>query len=190
MREMRTTRLPRFLAVLTLAALASASTTSAQAPSPSPAPAQKSVRGKLRGVDTRLNGIAMDTDDGKPVAWRFNKAVIAEAAKEKIGGPVIVIYRLMGPEDKRVTAIAFPDPTIKPLYVNLTGDRVLLRTAPAAADGTCTAVDPATVNDSMMPAGGRAEVLDGCWCCAPAAETCLPATRTGAGRAYLDRCFE
>jgi len=155
-----------------------------------PPATHKSVRGVLKGVDVRLSGIHMQTDDGKQVAWKFNRAVIAEAAKVKLGAPVIVIYRLTGPEDKRVTALAFPDPAATPTYVNLTGERILLRSAPAAADGSCGAVDPAAVHDTVMPPEGRAEVLEGCWCCAPSDASCTPGTKSGAGWAYLDRCFE
>ncbi len=160
-----------------------------QASPPAPARAHKSVRGTLNSVDPRLNVVSMKTEDGRPVAWRFKPAVIAEAAKYKAGVPVIVIYRLMDGDDKRVTAIAFPDPAARPTYVNLTGDRVVLRTAPATA-GECTSVDPDAIQETMVPNQGRAEALEGCWCCAPAGTGCIPATKSGAGWAFLDRCFE
>jgi len=160
-------------------------------PSPSPAPARpsKSVRGTLQSVDERLRGVIMKTDDGKRMAWKFSGPVIAEVAKVAIGAPTIVIYRQMSPNQKRVTAIAFPGTAETPTYVNLTGERVVLRTTQAAADGTCTPKATGTVSDSSIPAGGRAEVLEGCWCCTSTEGTCDPGTRSGKGIAYLEACF-
>ncbi len=167
----------------------------AQAPVASQAPAEskpaptKSVYGKLLSVDKALNNVLMTEDGGAQLAWRFDAAVIAEAARFKAGDPLIVIYRQIGPgaKDKRVTAIAFPGSARSPIYVNMTGDRVALRSA-AGVDGKCNATT-GPVSESVIPAGGLAEVLDACWCCAPVGEACTPGTRSGQGRAFLAQCF-
>jgi hypothetical protein len=64
-----------------------------------------------------------------------------------------------------------------------------LRSAPAVADA-CSATDPASATDVTIPMAGRAEVLDGCWCCAPIDGTCTPRTKSGQGQAFLASCFE
>jgi len=128
----------------------------AQAPVASQAPAEskpaptKSVYGKLLSVDKALNNVLMTEDGGAQLAWRFDAAVIAEAARFKAGDPLIVIYRQIGPgaKDKRVTAIAFPGSARSPIYVNMTGDRVALRSA-AGVDGKCNA----TTGPCWTPAG-------------------------------------
>jgi hypothetical protein len=169
---------------------APASRLAAQEASPEPARAQKSVRGKLLTIDTRLNALAMETEAGERLAWRFDKTVIKEAAKFfKAGAPVIVIYRLLGPSEKRVTAIAFPGTASTPTYINVSGYRALLRSAPAVGDA-CGGPDAGPVTESAMPVGGRAEALDACWCCAPPDKTCTPANKTGLGEALLVSCFE
>lgn len=72
--------------------------------------------------------------------------------------------------------------------VNLTGARVVLRSS-AAKDEVCgPESDPVT--ESVILPGGRAEVKDACWCCAPSGNTCTPANKTGNGQAFLERCFE
>jgi hypothetical protein len=185
MREIR--RAVLMAVVAGLACFAGGGLSSAAEPETAP---QKSIRGTLRAVNERQSGVGVETADGKRQAWRFNPRVVAEAAKVELGSPVIVIYRQIG-ADKRVTALAFPDPNSKPVYVNLTGDRVLLRTAAAAADGTCNATAKEDITETIIPVDGRAEAIDGCWCCAPTdGGVCLPATKTGAGRALLDRCFQ
>jgi hypothetical protein len=163
----------------------------AQIPSPSPAPARasKSVRGTLKSVDKRLHGASMATEDGKQLAWRFNPAVIEEIAKLPIGAPMIVIYRQTGSTDKRVTAVAFPGTASTPTYVNLTGARVLLRSSALTGD-SCTTASSGAVSESVVPPGGRAEVAEGCWCCAPFGATCIPGNRSGLGQAFLESCFE
>jgi hypothetical protein len=158
-------------------------------PSPEPARVSKSVRGTLQSVDQRAGGVIMKADDGKRLSWRFSAPVVAEVAKVAIGAPTIVIYRQTSPNQKRVTAIAFPGTASTPTYVNLTGERVVLRSAAAADDGTCTAKATGTVSESTIPAGGRAEVLEGCWCCGVSGGSCEPGTRSGAGIAYLEACF-
>jgi hypothetical protein len=156
---------------------------------PAPAPVRKSVRGTLQGVDAGLRAVVMRTDDGKRVAWRFGPAVIAEVAKVAVGSPTIVIYRQTSPSEKRVTAIAFPGTAPEPTYVNLTGERVLLRSA-AAVGGACEPVDGGPARDSLIPPGGRLQIPEGCWCCAPSDGTCAPTTRSGQGLAFLESCFE
>ena len=178
-------RKPSFLVALLLGAPLFAAQ-----PSPEPTRPSKSVRGTLQSVDQRQGGVVMKTDDGKSLSWRFSPPVIAEVAKVAIGAPTIVIYRQTSPNQKRVTAIAFPGTATTPTYVNLTGERVFLRTTQAAADGTCAAKATGTVSDSSIPVGGRAEVLEGCWCCAAAGGSCEPGTRSGAGIAYLEACFQ
>src|SRR6185295_15992249 len=121
--------------VLALLFSAPAPEVAAQA-SPAPARPHKSVYGKLSSVDRSLNGVIMRSDDGQKLAWRFDKRVIAEAAKFKPGDPMIVIYRQIGPSEKRVTAVAFPGAAATPTYVNSSGGRVLLRSSPQV-DGAC-----------------------------------------------------
>jgi hypothetical protein len=159
-------------------------------PSPAvPAPARKSVRGTLQGIDKGPGAVNMTTDDGKIVAWRFSPAVVAEVAKVPVGAPMVVIYRQIAANEKRVTAVAFPGTAAKPTYVNLTGERVVLRSAAMVGD-TCSNPVSGPVSESVVPAGGRAEVLDGCWCCAPFGNTCMPGNKSGQGQAFLERCFE
>lgn len=68
----------------------------------------KSVYGKLESVDPSLKGVVMRSDAGERLAWRFDTAVIAEAARFKPGANMIVIYRQLSSNEKRVTALAFP----------------------------------------------------------------------------------
>ena len=180
-------RRPVALAVLALALATSSG--GAQTPA-APAAPSKSVRGTLDTVEVGLRAVAMRSDDGKRLAWRFNPAVIAEVAKFEKGAPMIVIYRQTSPSDKRVTAVAFPGTAETPTYVNLTGERVAIRSA-AAADGVCTqhASRDYAADEVAIPPGGRAEILEGCWCCALAGERCAPTTRSGKGVAFLERCF-
>jgi hypothetical protein len=151
--------------------------------------AKKSVYGKLETVDTRLNGVIMRSDQGKRLAWKFDKRVIAEMTRFHPGDPMIVIYRQISSNEKRVTAVAFPGSAETPVYVNLTGSRVLLRNAPMVG-GVCGAQDAGPVVESVMPDGGRAEAEDACWCCSTTDATCNPANKTGKGIALLSQCFE
>ena len=156
--------------------------------SPEPARVHKSVRGTLQSVDRRLSSVIMKSDAGETLTWRFGPAVITEAAKFKAGAPVIVIYRQTAPNEKRVTALAFPGAATKPVYVNLTGARVVLRSAPAVGD-VCGPAESGSVTESVIPPGERAEVKDACWCCAPTGNTCTPGNKSGIGQALLERCF-
>jgi hypothetical protein len=149
----------------------------------------KSVYGKLESVDPSLNGVVMRSDAGERLAWRFDTVVIAEAARFKPGASMIVIYRQLSPNEKRVTALAFPGTATKPIYLNTTGARVVLRSGPAVS-GTCGHPHAGTVHESTIPSGGLAEVSEACWCCAPAGETCNPANESGQGRALLVGCFK
>jgi hypothetical protein len=179
-------RLAPFVFVLPLVA----ATPEARAQSSTePARAQKSVRGTLQATDKSKNTLTMKSDSGQSLAWQFDAAVVAEAAKFKAGAPVIVIYRQISANEKRVTALAFPGTAAKPTYVNMTGERIVVRSAPAVADA-CTAVDPGSVTELTIPAAGRAEVLEACWCCAPVGRTCAPGNKSGQGQAFLAQCFE
>jgi hypothetical protein len=166
----------------------------AQTATETPAPAErprsfKSVYGKLERVDKSLNGVMMRSDAGERLAWRFPAAVIGEADRFKPGDPIIVIYRQLAANEKRVTALAFPGSAATPLYVNTTGERVVLRSAPAVND-VCGQPDAGPITDSTIASGAVGEALESCWCCAPHGETCTPGNRTGAGRALLVNCFE
>lgn len=159
----------------------------AQAPAASPAPT-KSVRGKLLSVDTARNSVLMTEAGGEKLAWHFEAPIVTEAARFKPGDAVIVIYRQTSPRDKRVTALAFPGSAKSPIYVNLTGERVVIRSAAGTEDACEVLSGP--VSESTVPNGGLAELVDGCWCCAPAGGTCTPRTKAGLGRAFLAQCFE
>ena len=137
----------------------------AAAQAPSDSRTRKSVYGKLDSVSKRHNGVVMISDDNKRLAWKFDASVIEEIEKVAPGNPMIVIYRQISPNDKRVTAVAFPGTAQKPTYKNLTGERVMLRSAPLV-NGACGPADPATVQESTIPRDGLAEATDGCWCCA------------------------
>jgi hypothetical protein len=149
----------------------------------------KSVYGKLQRVDKVKDAVFMKSDAGENLAWRFDKRVIAEAAAFQPGDPMIVIYRLLPKNVKRVTALAFPGKEQTPTYVNLTGSRVVLRSAPAV-DGACEKAGGGSVTESVIPEDGRAEAMEACWCCTVAGQTCSPTTKTGVGRAFLVQCFE
>jgi hypothetical protein len=178
------------LLALVLGATSLAAAQTANPASPEPTRAQKSVRGKLLTIDKRLNALAMESEAGERLVWRFDKTVIAQAARFfRAGAPVIVIYRLLGPSDKRVTAIAFPGTASTPTYINATGYRVLLRSSPASGEA-CGMPDAGPVSESVMPVGGRAEVLEACWCCAPTDKSCAPSNKSGLGEALLVSCFE
>ena len=149
----------------------------------------KSVYGKLSVIDKSLNGVAMTTDTGERLAWRFNPRVVEEAAQFKPGDRMIVIYRQIASNEKRVTALAFPGSAKTPIYVNTTGQRVLVRSA-APVEGACGQPGEGKVTEAVIPAGGMAEVLEGCWCCATDGESCTPGNKSGNGRALLVHCFE
>ena len=77
-----------------------------------------------------------------------------------------------------------------PTYVNLTGERVVPRSAPMV-DGACTNTNADAVQETGIPAEDRAEIAEACWCCASADEkACKPGNKTGLGRALLVKCFE
>jgi hypothetical protein len=160
----------------------------AQAPDPAALPV-KSVRGKLERVDKSRNAIVMKSNTGERFTWQFDPAVIAEATRFKAGTDLVVIYRQLRPTEKSVTALAFPGTGSAPIYVNMTGSRVVLRSGPAV-NGDCDQAGAGPVDESTIPDGGLAEIPEGCWCCAPSGETCTPANKTGLGRAFLLRCFK
>ena len=150
---------------------------------------QKSVYGTLLSVDKPLNGVIMKTKEGKRMAWRFERAVVEELAKFRIGDPMIVIYRQIASNEKRVTAVAFPGTAATPIYVNMTGSRILVRSS-AFVDGRCGTPEPGPISESTIPIGGMAEVNEGCWCCAVLGESCTPGNKSGNGRALLVQCFK
>jgi hypothetical protein len=160
----------------------------AQAPA-DPPPPYKSVYGKLSSIDKSRNTVVMKSNAGERLAWRFEAGVIAEVARFKPGDAMIVIYRQVAPNEKRVTAVAFPGSASTPLYVNTTGSRVVMRSGPAVG-GACGQPNAGPVTESTVPDGGIAEVAEGCWCCAPPGETCTPGNATGLGRALLVQCFK
>ncbi len=157
--------------------------------SPEASAAHKSVRGTLAGVDKTRNSVVMKSDAGDSLGWRFDPRVVAEAARFKPGDPMIVIYRQIAPNEKRVTALAFPGSASTPIYVNTTGARVVVRSS-AAVDGACGRAEAGPVSEATIPSGGMAEVLEACWCCAAHGETCTPGNKSGVGRALLVRCFK
>ena len=169
-------------------AQAPAQAPSAPASAEAPTPAIKSVYGKLLSVDTTLNNLLMTEDGGAKLAWHFDPPVIAEAVRFKPGDPVIVIYRQTSPKQKRVTAVAFPGSAKTPIYMNLTTERVVLRSA-AGVNGSCSQTT-GPVSESTIPSRGLAEALEECWCCAPSGQTCTPGNKTGLGRALLVQCFK
>ncbi len=90
-----------------------------------------------------------------------------------------------------MTAVAFLGTAKAPTYVNMSGWKVSLRSVAALEGGVCSqAPDDRPVTDFSIPVGGRAEVLEGCWCCAPDGETCTPSNKSGIGQAFLVRCFQ
>jgi hypothetical protein len=176
------------LVALALALGAPTPRTGAQAPAEAPR-TFKSVYGKLQSVDKSLNGVVMKSDAGERLAWRFDKAVIAEAANFKPGDPMIVIYRQLTSTEKRVTALAFPGTATTPTYLNTTGSRVVIYGGPLVG-GACGLTNPGPFQAYTIPSGGMAEVTEGCWCCALHGETCVPGNRSGAGKALLVQCFK
>jgi len=188
--DLMSDRSRRRLAVSPLAGLLLGAATFGLAAQGGEATGKKSVYGKLERVDKSLNGVFMRSDEGKRLAWRFDRPVVeAIDESQKPGDPMIVIYRQISSNEKRVTAIAFPGSAETPTYVNLTGSRVLLRSAPMV-DGSCASPNPDQVQESIIPAGGRADTSEACWCCATTDQTCLPTNKTGLGRALLAACFE
>ncbi len=156
---------------------------------PGPPRPQKSVHGSLESVDTTLNRVVMKSNSGEKLAWRFEPAVVAEVARFKPGGSMIVIYRPTSPSEKRVTAVAFPGSAATALYLNMTDSPVVLRSAPDVG-GVCGKPDAGPVTDSVIPSGGTGEALEACWCCTAAGASCRPENKTGKGKALLVGCFE
>ncbi len=150
--------------------------------------ASRTVHGKLEMVNESVNAVAVISDDGQRMAWQFDKAVIAQLKAFKPGDPVVVIYRLRG-TDKAVTALGFPGAAKSPIYVNTSGQRVELVSGPMV-DGVCGQSADSPVNRTTIPTDGLAETQDACWCCAPAGKACMPANKTGLGRAFLIHCYE
>jgi hypothetical protein len=144
----------------------------------------------MSAIDKSLSAVAMKTNDGKKLAWKFPPRVIEQVATNfKVGDQMIVIYRQISPSEKRVTAVAFPGSAATPIYVNTTGSRVLVRTSPMV-NGVCGAPEAGPISESMLPADGLSEVQEACWCCAVEGESCTPGNKSGNGRAFLVNCFK
>jgi hypothetical protein len=148
----------------------------------------RTVHGKLEMVNASVNGVAVISDDGQRMAWQFDKRVIERIKGFKKGDPVVVIYRERGAE-KVVTSIAFPGAAETPVYINTTDQRVTLVSGPMV-DGACGQPSNEPPRTTNILGGGQAETADACWCCAPAGRTCVPANKTGLGKAFLTRCYE
>jgi hypothetical protein len=69
---------------------------------------QRSVRGTPLSVNHRTNTVVMKSDDGQNLSWRLGRDVVKEAEGSEEGHPMIVIYRQLSGNVKRVTAVAFP----------------------------------------------------------------------------------
>src|SRR5262249_25449334 len=144
--------------------------------------------GKLHSIDRQLGGLIMISDEGKKMAWRFDPGLIARIGEGyKKGDPVVVIYRQRG-SDKAVTAVAFPGAAATPIYENLTGHPTELGGGPKV-DGVCGRTAAEDTLHATVASGSTREVPDECWCCAPAGEACIPANKTGAGHAFIVRCY-
>jgi hypothetical protein len=147
-----------------------------------------SVSGVLDQVVTKHDGVILKTDDGRRLGWKLPAPVIQEAAKFEPGSPMWVIYRQRDTADQAVTALGFPGVEDKPVYVNATGNNVVLRTGPEVG-GECGAETRGNMAEYKLSPGRVTEDLNPCWCCAPAAERCAPANRSGNGRIVLAQCF-
>jgi hypothetical protein len=152
----------------------------------------RSIDGTLERVDTGLNGVILQGSDGKRYAWQLRAPVIKEAARFKPGDRMWVIYRQIGPSERAVTALGFPGSEEKPVYINATGERIVLRTGPLA-NGTCGPAAPDQVKTQEVPTGSTFVEEGDCWCCATKGKSCEPANRShdpnGTGRIILARCF-
>jgi hypothetical protein len=186
-------RLPDSLVLLSVAvALGSpAGRTAAQQPNAAPLVYQ-SIEGSIETIDQRLNGIILRGSDGKRHAWKLQAPVIQEAARYKPGDSMWVIYRQIGASERAVTALGFPGTHEKPLYVNATGESVLLTTGPYT-DNVCRPVAPERMTDQQLRAGSEFADEAPCWCCATRGKQCELANRShderGTGRIVLARCF-
>jgi hypothetical protein len=152
----------------------------------------QSIDGTIESIDMRLGGVILKARDGKRHAWRLQPAVLQEVARHKPGDWMWMIYRQVGPSERAVTALGFPGPEQKPIYLNATDSTVLLRTGPFS-EGACRAVPREQTTDYSLRAGD--EMVDDapCWCCANRDRQCELANRShdehGTGRIVLARCF-
>jgi hypothetical protein len=156
----------------------------------------QSIQGALDKVDPKLRAVTMKTAEGRNVGWRLPEAVVREVSRHKPGDAMWVIYRKLSVSggDSAVTAVGFPGPETKPVFVNATGGQVLLRTGPMH-QGACVPDPGAPTTDHLLRTGEvlEIEVEAPCWCCANRGEQCALANRThderGTGRIALARCF-
>jgi len=152
----------------------------------------QSIDGTIESIDMQLGGVILKARDGKRHAWRLQPAVLQEVARHKPGDWMWMIYRQVGPSERAVTALGFPGPEEKPIYLNATGSTVLLRTGPYT-DGACRAVPREQTTDYNLRAGDEMVDAAPCWCCANRDKQCELANRShdehGTGRIVLARCF-
>jgi hypothetical protein len=175
---------------IVLASLAVAGAWAAAWAQPDSASVHKSVYGKLKSVSKSRNAVFMTSDSGEQLAWRFNARIVAELGRFEPGQAMIVIYRQTRSNEKSVTAVAFPGTANGPVYVNMTGERVLLRSGPMLSGACAPAAPDVEVHETSIAAGGMTEISDGCWCCAPEEHTCSPANKSGNGKALLVQCYK
>jgi hypothetical protein len=152
----------------------------------------QSIDGSIETIDQRLNGIILKGSDGKRHAWKLQAPEIKEAARYKPGDSMWVIYRQVGASERAVTALGFPGTDEKPLYVNATGESVVLRTGPYT-DNACRPVAAERMTDQQLRAGSEFADEAPCWCCASRGKQCELANRShderGTDRIVLARCF-
>jgi hypothetical protein len=152
----------------------------------------QSIEGTIESIDEQLGGIILKGSDGKRHAWRLQAPVLKEAARYKPGDWVWMIYRQLGHSERAVTALGFPGTQEKPVYVNATGDTVVLRTGPYT-EGACRALPLEQVTDYDVRPGSEVTDTAPCWCCATRGKQCDLANRSfdehGTGRIVLARCF-
>jgi hypothetical protein len=177
---------PPFFTRTAILGLAASAALLAAADAPRP---HKSVYGTLESIDPSQNGVVMRSDAGQKLAWKFEARVVKELGRFNPGAAMIVIYRQTAPNEKRVTAVAFPGTAATPVYRNLTGYSVVVRSAPMVG-GVCGKTEAATVREKPVPDGGLADVADACWCCAVPGDTCTPGNKSGNGEALLVGCFK
>lgn len=173
-------------AAFAIVALAGVAPLRAQGEGAEPPP-RKSVYGTLDSIVESQRAVVMQSDDGERLVWRFRPEVMTAVREFEPGSEMIVIYRQTQPNQKTVTAIAFPGTATVPTYVNLTGSRVVLRSGPMVENSCDQAND--VLSETPILEGGQAETQAACWCCAAEGEACTPSSQTGLGRALLVRCF-
>ena len=116
--------------------------------------ASRTVHGKVEMINESVNGIAVISDDGQRMAWRFDASVIADLAQFKPGDPV--------PSSSTGSSGARTRGSLRwhsrhggdSTYINKTGSRVVLRSAPMV-NGVCGQPDAGPVSESNIPQESR-----------------------------------